>query len=68
MEIKVTSCADCPLSEVEFTERELLLELQRSKTRYFTKEEFDRLKYLSTKMFENAGSPHEPSQTTVYNR
>lgn len=48
----------CGLSEVEFTERERLLELQRSRTRWFTQQEFDRLKELSNKMFANAGSPH----------
>ena len=48
----------CGLSEVEFTERERLLELQRSRTRWFSQEEFDRLKELSAKMFANAGSPH----------
>jgi hypothetical protein len=48
----------CGLSEVEFTERKLLLELQRSSTRWFSQEEFDRLKELSNKMFANAGSPH----------
>jgi hypothetical protein len=44
--------------DTEFTERERLLELQRSKTRWFSQEEFDRLKELSNKMFANAGSPH----------
>ena len=48
----------CGLSEVEFTERERLLELQRSTTRWFSQQEFDRLKELSDKMFANAGSPH----------
>ena len=48
----------CGLSEVEFTERERLLELQRSRTRWFSQQEFDRLKELSDKMFANAGSPH----------
>lgn len=48
----------CGLSEVEFTERERLLELQRSRTRWFSQQEFDRLKKLSKKMFANAGSPH----------
>lgn len=48
----------CGLTEVEFTERELLLELQRSGTRWFSQREFDRLKELSGKMFANAGSPH----------
>lgn len=48
----------CGLSEVEFTERERLLELQRSRTRWFSQQEFDRLKELSNKMFANAGSPH----------
>lgn len=38
------------LSEVEFTERERLLELQRSATRWFSQEEFDRLKELSNNM------------------
>ena len=40
----------CGLSEVEFTERERLLELQRSATRWFSQEEFDRLKELSNNM------------------
>ena len=53
-----TAVMRCGLSEVEFTERELLLELQRSRTRWFSQEEFDRLKELSNKMFANAGSPH----------
>lgn len=48
----------CGLLEVEFTERERLLELQRSRTRWFSQQEFDRLKELSEKMFANAGSPH----------
>jgi hypothetical protein len=48
----------CGLPEVEFTERERLLELQRSRTRWFSQQEFDRLKELSNKMFANAGSPH----------
>lgn len=46
------------LSEVEFTERERLLELQKIKTRWFSQQEFDRLQELSNKMFANAGSPH----------
>lgn len=50
----------CGLTEVEFTERERLLELQRSRTRWFSQQEFDRLKELSEKMFANAGSPHSP--------
>ena len=48
----------CGLSEVEFTEREQLLELQRSRTRWFSQQEFDRLKELSDKMFANVDSPH----------
>jgi len=48
----------CGLTEVEFKERERLLELQRSRTRWFSQQEFDRLKELSDKMFANAGSPH----------
>ena len=48
----------CGLSEAEFTERELLLELQRNSQRWFSQQEFDRLKELSNKMFANAGSPH----------
>jgi hypothetical protein len=34
------------------------LEKQRSTTRFFSQEEFDRLKELSNKMFDNAGSPY----------
>ena len=48
----------CGLSEAEFTEREMLLELQRNSQRWFSQQEFDRLKELSNKMFANAGSPH----------
>ena len=53
-----TDVMRCGLSEVEFTEREQLLELQRSRTRWFSQQEFDRLKELSDKMFANVGSPH----------
>jgi len=56
--LQQTDVMRCGLSEVEFTERERLLELQRSRTRWFSQEEFDRLKELSNKMFANAGSPH----------
>ena len=48
----------CGLTEIEYTERERLLELQRSSTRWFSQQEFDRLRELSNKMFANAGSPH----------
>lgn len=48
----------CGLTEIEYTERERLLELQRSRTRWFSQQEFDRLKELSAKMFANAGSPN----------
>ena len=57
-DLRVGSVMRCGLSEVEFTERERLLELQRSRTRWFSQQEFDRLKELSNKMFANAGSPH----------
>lgn len=40
--------------DTEFTERERLLELQRSKTRWFSQEEFDRLKELSNKFSTSA--------------
>lgn len=52
----VANCSG--LTEIEYTEREKLLELQRNDQRWFTKEEFDRLKELSNKMFKNVGSPH----------
>jgi len=48
----------CGLSESEYKERERLLELQKNSRRWFSQEEFDRLKELSKKMFANAGSPH----------
>lgn len=54
----INNVSGCGLSEVEFTERERLLELQRSRTRWFSQQEFDRLKELSNKMFANAGSPN----------
>lgn len=53
-----TDVMRCGLSEAEFTERELLLELQRNRQRWFSQQEFDRLKELSNKMFANTGSPH----------
>jgi len=56
--LQQTDVMRCGLSDAEFTERERLLELQRSRTRWFSQEEFDRLKELSNKMFANAGSPH----------
>jgi hypothetical protein len=55
--LRVGDVMRCGLSEVEFTERERLLELQRSRTRWFSQQEFDRLKELSNNMFANAGSP-----------
>jgi hypothetical protein len=59
-DIKMKDCVmRCGLSVVEYTERERLLELQQSTTRVLSKQEFDRLKELSNKMFVNAGSPHE---------
>jgi len=45
------------LTEAEHMERNRLLKLQQINTRWFTKEEYERLKYLSYKMFKNAGSP-----------
>jgi hypothetical protein len=56
--LRIGSVSHFGLTEIEYTEREGLLELQRSSTRWFSQEEFDRLKELSTKMYENAGSPH----------
>lgn len=38
---------------IEYPERERLLELQRSRTRWFSQQEFDRLKELDEKMFVN---------------
>lgn len=40
------------LTEIEYTERERLLELKRSSTRMLSQEEFDRLEELSSKMSE----------------
>lgn len=56
--LRIGNVSHCGLTEIEYTERERLLELQRSSTRWFSQEEFDRLKELSTKMYKNAGSPH----------
>jgi hypothetical protein len=44
------------LSEAEAKERERLLELQQSKTRWFSQQEFDRLKQLNDKMSLGMGS------------
>lgn len=48
----------CGLTNEEVKERDTLLRLQRDHTRWFTQQEFDRLKELSNKMFKNAGLPH----------
>lgn len=45
------------LTDIEYTERERLLELQRNHQRWFTQQEFDRLTELNNKMFRNGGSP-----------
>lgn len=42
----------------ETQERERLISLQKNRSRWFSQEEFDRLKELSNKLFEAAGSPH----------
>ena len=57
-DLKQIDAMRCGLSEAEFIEREYLLELQQSGTRWFSQQEFDRLKELSNKVFANAGSPH----------
>jgi len=45
-------CFNCgwEFAEAEFIEREQLLELQRSRTRWFSQQEFDRLKELNDKL------------------
>ena len=48
----------CGLTESEYMEREVLLENQHSTRKWFSQQEFDRLKELSNKMFANSGSPH----------
>ena len=48
----------CGLTDEELKERSILLDLQRDNTRWFSQEEFDKLKELNNKMFKNAGSPH----------
>ena len=48
----------CGLSDVEYYEREMLLEKQQVRTKWFSQDNFERLKVLSEKMFTNAGSPH----------
>lgn len=49
------------LTEEEYTERELLLELQKNKKRFLSQEEFNRLRKLSQKMLANSGSPKDPN-------
>ena len=56
--LRIHDVSHCGLTEIEYIERERLIELQRSRTRWFSQQEFDRLKELSNKMFKNAGSPH----------
>lgn len=45
------------LTKSEYRERQVLQELQKSKTRYMTQKEHERLLALNNKMFANAGSP-----------
>ncbi len=56
-----TLCEDCAaeyleeknsLTGKERAERDALLSLQAKKHRYFSQQEYDRLKYLSSKMFK----------------
>ena len=47
----------CGLTPEEYYEREMLLEKQRIRTQWFSQEQFERLKGLSTRMFSNAGLP-----------
>ena len=54
----IADVSHCGLTEIEYMERDMLLEKQRSRTRWFSQQEFDRLKELSNKMFKNAGTPH----------
>lgn len=54
----IASVSHYGLTEIEYIERERLLLLQSNHQRWFTQEEFDRLKELSTKMYKNSGSPH----------
>ena len=62
-EPKQTAVYYCGLTKEEYTEREVLLEKQSIKTRWFTQEEFDRLKELSDKMYANMGSPLQYKKT-----
>lgn len=57
-QLNIGAVMHCGLSELEYKEREILLELQKNSQRWFSQEEFDRLKELSNKMFANMGSPH----------
>jgi len=50
------------LTNKEVKERSILLELQKNRTRWFSKEEFKRLKELSHKMFINQ-SPTEKKES-----
>ena len=53
--MKKNSHMHCGLTKSENKERERLLELQKNSRRWFSREEFDRLKELSNKMFVNTG-------------
>jgi hypothetical protein len=53
----------CELSQAELKERELLLQLQGDHTRWFSQEEFDRLKELSRRKFESGGHWSEDVET-----
>lgn len=55
--LHITKVRNSVLTDIEYTERERLLELQRNHQRWFTQQEFDRLTELNNKMFRNGGSP-----------
>lgn len=46
------------LLNIEIKERERLLELQKSRIRWFSQKEFDRLIYLTNRIFIGTGSSY----------
>lgn len=54
----VKKCQYIGLTEEERIERERLIEHKKNERRWFSQEEFDRLKELDLRMFANAGDPH----------
>lgn len=56
------------LTQSETIERDRLLELQKNHSRWFSQQEFNRLRELDYKLFHNGGDPSESHQEQVLDK